>query len=232
MKVEHTLVHLGTLWIPFRYPRAVELKTVYLSFGTISCSLGKSKARSCIESGSPHRLAWRCTHQCLALNTTRAHGLNDSVHLLEASAGVRLARHGQLPWRFPVYGQFDDAPRNARPTIRDRRTRPTSGGTRQTWEYIQKRMPHHAVCPFQPPTEFLAELTVFDDDDDDDTMAVETQTMPALNGHVFDDDVDMANEPSLRFASGLILPPPEIKCESFHCSRGWPALVLTLFFQP
>lgn len=44
-------------------------------------------------------------------------------------------------------------------------------------------------------------------------MAVETQTMPALNGHAFDTDTDMIKEPSLRFASGLILPPPEIKCE-------------------
>ncbi|KIJ69484.1 hypothetical protein HYDPIDRAFT_24321 [Hydnomerulius pinastri MD-312] len=45
-------------------------------------------------------------------------------------------------------------------------------------------------------------------------MAVETQTMPAMNGHAFNGDVDMENgvkEPSLRFASGLILPPPEIK---------------------
>ncbi|KAH7930849.1 hypothetical protein BV22DRAFT_1138400 [Leucogyrophana mollusca] len=45
-------------------------------------------------------------------------------------------------------------------------------------------------------------------------MAVETQTMPAMNGHAFNDDIDMHNgvkDSSLRFTSGLILPPPEIK---------------------
>jgi hypothetical protein len=47
-------------------------------------------------------------------------------------------------------------------------------------------------------------------------MAVETQTMPVMNGHAFDGDGDfeMANGiHSLRFTSGLILPPPEIKCK-------------------
>ena len=54
------------------------------------------------------------------------------------------------------------------------------------------------------------------------TMAVETQTMPIMNGHAFNDDFEMANGemtngvPSLRFTSGLILPPPEIKCKFFH----------------
>ncbi|KAG6376084.1 Pre-mRNA splicing factor PRP21 like protein-domain-containing protein [Boletus reticuloceps] len=43
-------------------------------------------------------------------------------------------------------------------------------------------------------------------------MAVETQTMPALNGHAINGDTDVNKEP--RFASGLILPPPEIKCET------------------
>ncbi|OAX41319.1 hypothetical protein K503DRAFT_767789 [Rhizopogon vinicolor AM-OR11-026] len=43
-------------------------------------------------------------------------------------------------------------------------------------------------------------------------MAVETQTMPVMNGHAYNDDFEMANGvPSLRFTSGLILPPPEIK---------------------
>ena len=49
-------------------------------------------------------------------------------------------------------------------------------------------------------------------------MAVETQTMPALNGHALDGDADMIKEPALRFASGLILPPPEIKCECSYAS--------------
>ncbi|EGN96000.1 hypothetical protein SERLA73DRAFT_93926 [Serpula lacrymans var. lacrymans S7.3] len=43
-------------------------------------------------------------------------------------------------------------------------------------------------------------------------MAVETQTMPGLNGHAYNGDVEMhdgVKEP--RFTSGLILPPPEIK---------------------
>ncbi|KAG1877602.1 Pre-mRNA splicing factor PRP21 like protein-domain-containing protein [Suillus subalutaceus] len=45
-------------------------------------------------------------------------------------------------------------------------------------------------------------------------MAVETQMMPVMNGHAFNGDVEMENgirDPSLRFTSGLILPPPEIK---------------------
>ncbi|KAG1800831.1 Pre-mRNA splicing factor PRP21 like protein-domain-containing protein [Suillus plorans] len=45
-------------------------------------------------------------------------------------------------------------------------------------------------------------------------MAVETQIMPAMNGHAFNGDVEMENgirDSSLRFTSGLILPPPEIK---------------------
>jgi hypothetical protein len=50
-------------------------------------------------------------------------------------------------------------------------------------------------------------------------MAVETQMMPVMNGHAFNGDVEMENgirDPSLRFTSGLILPPPEIKCKVFH----------------
>lgn len=46
-------------------------------------------------------------------------------------------------------------------------------------------------------------------------MAVATQTMPDLNGHA-NGDVDMddvTRDGALRFTSGLILPPPEIKCE-------------------
>lgn len=43
-------------------------------------------------------------------------------------------------------------------------------------------------------------------------MAVETQLADGLNG-----SAEILNngtrEPSIRFASGLILPPPEIKCE-------------------
>lgn len=50
-------------------------------------------------------------------------------------------------------------------------------------------------------------------------MAVETQTMPVMNGHAFNGDVEMENgirDLSLRFTSGLILPPPEIKCKVLH----------------
>lgn len=48
------------------------------------------------------------------------------------------------------------------------------------------------------------------------TMAVETQMMPGLNGHASDVDMgDAAKDGALRFTSGMILPPPEIKCEQF-----------------
>ena len=49
----------------------------------------------------------------------------------------------------------------------------------------------------------------------DSDMAVETQTMPALNGHTNGDVQmhDVAEGNGVRFSSGLILPPPEIKCE-------------------
>jgi hypothetical protein len=46
---------------------------------------------------------------------------------------------------------------------------------------------------------------------------VETMTMPVANGHAGDDeDAEMnfaTKDGALRFSSGLILPPPEIKCE-------------------
>ncbi|KZT28566.1 hypothetical protein NEOLEDRAFT_1175869 [Neolentinus lepideus HHB14362 ss-1] len=44
-------------------------------------------------------------------------------------------------------------------------------------------------------------------------MAVETQMIPATNGHLSNGDVQMGGlkESVLRFASGFILPPPEIK---------------------
>ncbi|EPQ58449.1 hypothetical protein GLOTRDRAFT_114877 [Gloeophyllum trabeum ATCC 11539] len=44
-------------------------------------------------------------------------------------------------------------------------------------------------------------------------MAVETQTMPAANGHLGNGDVEMGGlkDSVVRFASGMILPPPEIK---------------------
>jgi hypothetical protein len=41
---QRTLVHLGTLWMPLRYPRSCLLNTVYLSLAGISCSLGSSRA--------------------------------------------------------------------------------------------------------------------------------------------------------------------------------------------
>lgn len=42
-------------------------------------------------------------------------------------------------------------------------------------------------------------------------MAVETQLVDGLNGSA--ETPNGTREPSIRFASGLILPPPEIKCE-------------------
>lgn len=52
-------------------------------------------------------------------------------------------------------------------------------------------------------------------------MAVETQTMPVMNGHAFDGDFEMENDvPSLRFTSGLILPPPDIKCKFLSLYRA------------
>ncbi|KAI6111493.1 Pre-mRNA splicing factor PRP21 like protein-domain-containing protein [Pisolithus thermaeus] len=47
-------------------------------------------------------------------------------------------------------------------------------------------------------------------------MAVETQTMTTIGDHPMDDSAELilsngTKEPALRFASGLILPPPEIK---------------------
>jgi len=47
------------------------------------------------------------------------------------------------------------------------------------------------------------------------TMAVEIQTMPSMNGFA-NGDADMddgVKDGALRFTSGMILPPPEIKCE-------------------
>jgi hypothetical protein len=50
-------------------------------------------------------------------------------------------------------------------------------------------------------------------------MAVETQTMPSMNGFS-NGDADMdEKEGALRFTSGMILPPPEIKCEQLVSSR-------------
>jgi len=50
-------------------------------------------------------------------------------------------------------------------------------------------------------------------------MAVETQTMPGMNGFS-NGDADMGEkEGTLRFTSGMILPPPEIKCEQLVSSR-------------
>jgi hypothetical protein len=53
----------------------------------------------------------------------------------------------------------------------------------------------------------------------DPTMAVMMQTMPAMNGQ--NGDVTMALvETGPRFTTGLILPPPEIKCTSARlCAR-------------
>jgi splicing factor 3A subunit 1 len=58
-------------------------------------------------------------------------------------------------------------------------------------------------------------------------MAVEIQTMPGLNGHTSGDvdmDVDTAvKDGVLRFTSGVILPPPEIKCKPCIvtiCTKG------------
>jgi hypothetical protein len=55
-------------------------------------------------------------------------------------------------------------------------------------------------------------------------MAVAIQAMPAFNGLInghTNGDVDMAvpipaPEGALRFATGFILPPPEIKCMHFY----------------
>lgn len=45
---------------------------------------------------------WCYAHQGFALNATSTDGFNDRVHLLEAGTRIRLAGHGQLPWRFPA----------------------------------------------------------------------------------------------------------------------------------
>jgi hypothetical protein len=51
-------------------------------------------------------------------------------------------------------------------------------------------------------------------------MAVETQSMPGMNGFS-NGDVDMGEKDgALRFTSGMILPPPEIKCEQRLLSSG------------
>jgi hypothetical protein len=50
---------------------------------------------------------------------------------------------------------------------------------------------------------------------DDEAMAVEPQSMPILNG-MPNGDIEMddsVKNGALRFTSGMILPPPEIKCE-------------------
>lgn len=46
------------------------------------------------------------------------------------------------------------------------------------------------------------------------TMAVDTQTMPAMDASALNgsDTLNDVKDASLRFVSGLILPPPEIKC--------------------
>jgi hypothetical protein len=72
-------------------------------------------------------------------------------------------------------------------------------------------------------------LTDTDEDDNDDhTMAVEIQTMPSLNGHA-NGDVDMGDavkDGALRFTSGMILPPPEIKCEQHSMFQGEMGLII------
>lgn len=210
--------------MPFRYPRAVALKTVYLSFGTISYSLGKSKARSWVTVRLPGHRGPCCAHQGFALNAACTDGFNDRVHLLEPGARICLAGYGQLPWRFPAPAQLFDDSRDARPTIRDRRTRQTSDGTRQTCRGTKYRR-----CPFQSPTVVFRYRRRRRRRRHIDTMAVETQTMPALNGHAFDGDTDMTKEPALRFTSGLILPPPEIKCKPSSSLEQY--LVVTHLFS-
>jgi hypothetical protein len=44
------------------------------------------------------------------------------------------------------------------------------------------------------------------------TMAVAIQTMPVMNGHNGDVEMSGLVDTGPRFATGLILPPPEIKC--------------------
>lgn len=42
---------------------------------------------------------------------------------------------------------------------------------------------------------------------------VDVEMSPAMNGHVNGNGDMNGKEASVRFTSGLILPPPEIKCE-------------------
>lgn len=54
------------------------------------------------------------------------------------------------------------------------------------------------------------------------SVMVDSQILPATNGYT-NGDVDMdagAREGALRFSSGLILPPPEIKCKHLHFYRS------------
>jgi hypothetical protein len=64
-------------------------------------------------------------------------------------------------------------------------------------------------------------------------MAVETQMMPTLNGHA-NDDVGMGDavkDGALRFTSGMILPPPEIKCEYQYICSSRMGLIFWSFGQ-
>jgi hypothetical protein len=45
------------------------------------------------------------------------------------------------------------------------------------------------------------------------TMSLIANGVSVTNGNGVDDDVDMSIATTARFASGMILPPPEIKCE-------------------
>lgn len=77
---------------------------MYLSRGSISCSLGSSSARALevdiitIVRGNYKSV----THQCTALDTAGANGLDDRVDLLQAVAYISLASTGQPPGRLPV----------------------------------------------------------------------------------------------------------------------------------
>lgn len=85
-----TRVNFGTLWIPFRYPRACGEKVVYLSFAGISCSFGSS--RHFVYKGR-HQIQYyrseRNTNQRCTLDAAGADGLDDGVDFLETGALIR-----------------------------------------------------------------------------------------------------------------------------------------------
>ena len=208
---------------------------MYLSFGSISCSFGSSSALVWSECQTcASRFGCEGTHQCAALDAARSHGFNNRIHLLQAGSDIGFTGRRQTPWHFPVGMYSVIAPGHTREAVHSpQKTYIDGRGGPERAEHNSSREEREGVTcdrghegsgkvPTGRNVSFCKLLARTPTTSTMNGTVVVSNTPPTLNGHAVngganDNGAMLAHDApqgAMKFTSGLILPPPEVKCAS------------------